>query len=77
MYGSIATPLAKKNEDQHTHKWSIYVRGINNEDISYFVKSVTFRLHESFAQPNRRTFLSLFAWLLSDLDRRSNRYVPL
>lgn len=56
VYGSIATPLPKKNEDQHTHKWTVYVRGINNEDISYFIKSVTFRLHESFAQPNRGAY---------------------
>ena len=31
-----------------SHKWSVYVRGINNEDIWYFVKEVVFTLHSSF-----------------------------
>jgi hypothetical protein len=28
--------------------WCCYVRGVNNEDIAYFVKSVIFTLHETF-----------------------------
>ncbi len=54
LYGSIATPI-KKPETEHTHKWTIYVRGFNNEDVSYYVKRVTFKLHESFVEPNRST----------------------
>ncbi|ORZ40595.1 yeats family-domain-containing protein [Catenaria anguillulae PL171] len=38
----------------HTHRWKIYVRGANNEDISYFVDRVTIKLHESFPD-HRRT----------------------
>lgn len=54
VYGSIATPI-KKPENEHTHKWTVYVRGFNNEDISYYIRRVTFKLHESFAEPNRST----------------------
>ncbi len=48
VYGSIAFWLGKKSEQNLTHKWCVYVRGINNEDISYFVKEVVFTLHATF-----------------------------
>jgi transcription initiation factor IIF auxiliary subunit len=54
VYGSIAFWLGKKAEESISHKWCVYVRGVNNEDISYFVKDVTFTLHSSFEQ-NVRT----------------------
>ena len=56
VYGSIATPI-KKPESDHTHKWTIYVRGFHNEDLSTYVKRVVIRLHESFQNPTRSTFL--------------------
>lgn len=31
----------------------MYLRGLENEDLSYFIKSVAFTLHESFAEPVR------------------------
>ena len=51
VYGTIATPIADSGD--HTHKWTVYVRGFNDEDISYYIKKVTFKLHESFAEPLR------------------------
>jgi YEATS domain-containing protein 4 len=52
VIGSIALWQGKKADENHTHKWSCYVRGVNNEeDISYFVKKVVFQLHPSFPQP--------------------------
>ena len=33
------------------NRWSCYVRGLNNEDLSYFVKKVVFQLHPSFPDP--------------------------
>lgn len=58
VYGSLAVPI-KKPETDHTHRWTIYVRGYNGEDISYYVKRVSFKLHESFAQPVRSTATDL------------------
>lgn len=55
VYGSLAVPI-KKPETDHTHRWTVYVRGYNGEDISYYVKRVSFKLHESFAQSVRSTF---------------------
>jgi YEATS domain-containing protein 4 len=62
VYGSIATPI-KKPETEHTHKWALYLRGYNNEDISYYVKKVVFKLHESFVNPNRSTFIVPPIWV--------------
>ncbi|KAJ1550674.1 NuA4 histone H4 acetyltransferase complex and the SWR1 complex subunit [Nowakowskiella sp. JEL0078] len=54
LIGSVATALSKHElEGAHTHRWTVYVHGVNGEDISYFVKKVQFKLHESFATPLR------------------------
>lgn len=39
--------------DGHTHEWTVYVKPFDNEDMSNYVKKVQFRLHESYANPNR------------------------
>ncbi|KAH8243356.1 hypothetical protein KR032_006831 [Drosophila birchii] len=36
-----------------THDWEIYVKGVNQADISNFVDKVVFQLHESFPKPKR------------------------
>ena len=48
IYGSVAISLGKKSKEKLTHKWCVYVRGVNNENISNFIKSVTFTLHTTF-----------------------------
>ena len=48
IYGSVAINLGKKSKEEATHKWCVYVRGVNNENISNFIKSVTFTLHNTF-----------------------------
>lgn len=54
LYGSIATPLPQKRSDEaHTHRWTVYIKGADDEDISYYVKKVVFKLHESFVTPLR------------------------
>lgn len=54
IYGNISQHFGKKREsDGHTHDWTVYVKPYNNEDISVFIKKVHFKLHESYANPNR------------------------
>lgn len=36
-----------------SHKWTVYVRGASNEDLSAVVKRVVFQLHPSFNNPTR------------------------
>jgi hypothetical protein len=60
-YGNVASPLGgkKASDSDHTHKWTILVRGVNNEDISFWIKKVTFRLHETYPNPQRSKYESL------------------
>ncbi|XP_074655607.1 YEATS domain-containing protein 4-like [Tubulanus polymorphus] len=54
VYGNIARYFGKKREeDGHTHQWTVYVKPYKNEDMSAYVKKVNFKLHESYANPNR------------------------
>ncbi len=55
VYGSVAIWQGKTSEEQKTHKWSVYLRGLDNEDLSYFIKKVVFTLHQSFNEPARST----------------------
>jgi hypothetical protein len=47
VYGSTAYQLGKKGlpGDYATHRWSLFVRGPNGEDVSAFVQKVAFTLH--------------------------------
>lgn len=54
MYGNIAKYFGKKREeDGHTHQWTVYLKPFNDEDTSTYIKKVHFKLHESYANPNR------------------------
>lgn len=53
IYGNIAWWLGKKADDTKTHRWTAYVRGPHNEDLSYFISKVVFTLHPSFPIPIR------------------------
>jgi YEATS domain-containing protein 4 len=53
VYGSVAVYLGNKADDYNTHKWTLYLRGPNNEDLSSCIAKVVFQLHPSFAQPVR------------------------
>lgn len=54
VYGNIARYFGKKREeDGHTHQWTVYVKPYHNEDMSTYVKKVHFKLHESYNNPNR------------------------
>ncbi|KAF3012457.1 NuA4 histone H4 acetyltransferase complex and the SWR1 complex subunit [Penicillium rubens] len=55
VFGSVATPFDPNNKPSdcppdHTHSWTIFVKGVNGEDISYWLKKVQFKLHETYAQ---------------------------
>eukprot|EP00095_Tigriopus_kingsejongensis_P012109 snap_masked-scaffold97_size377342-processed-gene-0.1 protein:Tk12109 transcript:snap_masked-scaffold97_size377342-processed-gene-0.1-mRNA-1 annotation:"yeats domain containing protein 4" len=57
VYGNVSKHFGKKREsDSHTHEWTVYLKAYQNEDISNYVKKVQFKLHESYANPNRIVF---------------------
>lgn len=54
VYGNVARYFGKKREeDGHTHQWTVYVKPFYNEDMSAYVKKVHFKLHESYTNQNR------------------------
>jgi len=54
VVGTIAFQLPpNESSDYKTHKWYVYVRGMQCEDLSYFVSRVAFSLHGSFNPPIR------------------------
>ncbi|CAI9299384.1 unnamed protein product [Lactuca saligna] len=53
VYGNIAFWLGKKASEYQSHRWTVYVRGATNEDLSVVVKRVVFQLHSSFNNPMR------------------------
>jgi len=54
VYGNVAKHFGKKREeDGHTHEWTVYLRPYHGEDMSTYVKKVTFKLHESYTTQTR------------------------
>lgn len=53
VYGSVSFWLGKKANEYHSHKWTVYVRGATNEDLSVIIKRAVFQLHPSFNNPTR------------------------
>ncbi|XP_039516473.1 YEATS domain-containing protein 4 isoform X1 [Pimephales promelas] len=54
VFGNVARYFGKKREDDgHTHQWTVYVKPYRNEDMSAYVKKIQFKLHESYGNPLR------------------------
>ncbi|KAI0068559.1 yeats family protein [Artomyces pyxidatus] len=68
IYGNTAvllTPAERESlpSPDHTHRWTVAVRSAasdadsdivgGKDDLSYFIKRVTFKLHETYANPTR------------------------
>jgi YEATS domain-containing protein 4 len=58
LYGTEAIPFDPANKPKdapadHTHRWKVFVRGINGEDISYWLRKVQFKLHDTYANSVR------------------------
>jgi YEATS domain-containing protein 4 len=53
IVGSTAVPFSSTNPrppgvpDNHTHSWQVFVKGVDDTDITYWLRRVQFKLHES------------------------------
>lgn len=71
IYGNTATVLTSQEREDlaspdHTHRWTVAVRSAASlpdsdevggaDDLSYFIKRVTFKLHETYPNPSRSVF---------------------
>lgn len=62
-YGNTAKHFgSKRDSDGHTHKWTLYLRSLTNEDLSNYIHRVQFRLHETYPNNvrgwNENSFIS-------------------
>ncbi|KAH7591732.1 Protein AF-9 -like protein [Nakaseomyces glabratus] len=57
IYGNTAKKIGENRPpnapSEHTHLWTIFVRSPTGDDISYFIKKVVFKLHETYPNPVR------------------------
>lgn len=53
IYGNTARLLPRKLENNHTHSWTLYIRSLNEEELSVYIRKVQFKLHESYPSPLR------------------------
>ncbi|VDK67806.1 unnamed protein product [Litomosoides sigmodontis] len=54
VYGNTAHYLGKKREeDGHTHEWTVFVKPYFSEDPSKYIRKVQFKLHDSYANATR------------------------
>lgn len=54
VFGNSSRRFEKKREeDGHTHSWTVYLKPYNNEDMSVYVKKIQFKLHDSYTTPIR------------------------
>lgn len=53
VVGSVVLWKGDRAPEKQTHEWTVYVRGVHNEDVSDLVESVTFTLHQTFEQRHR------------------------
>ncbi|PNW82563.1 hypothetical protein CHLRE_06g284050v5 [Chlamydomonas reinhardtii] len=53
VVGTCAWWLGKKANDSVTHRWTVYFRSANGEDLSHIISKVTFELHHTFTNPHR------------------------
>lgn len=67
VYGSTSRPFDDKTNpkppgvpDDHTHSWTVFVKGVDDTDICYWLRRVQFKLHESIPNPVRSKFFFHF-----------------
>ncbi|KAL5351119.1 hypothetical protein V496_04389 [Pseudogymnoascus sp. VKM F-4515 (FW-2607)] len=60
VYGTTAKPFDETTNPKpegvpadHTHSWTVFVKGVDGTDITYWLKKVQFKLHESIPNPLR------------------------
>lgn len=52
--GHRSAPLKQRSANGYTHKWTAFVRGINDSKIEHCIQKVVFQLHDSFDNPSRQ-----------------------
>lgn len=46
-FDPVKNPKPAGVPEDHTHSWQVFVKGIDDTDITYWLRRVQFKLHES------------------------------
>lgn len=55
-FDPVKNPKPEGVPADHTHSWKVFVKGVDDTDITYWLKKVQFKLHESIPNPLRSTY---------------------
>ncbi|TVY30734.1 Protein AF-9-like protein [Lachnellula hyalina] len=53
LFDPITNPKPPGTPEDHTHSWTVFVKGVDDTDITYWCRKVQFKLHESIPNPLR------------------------
>ncbi|CAG8976772.1 hypothetical protein HYALB_00008430 [Hymenoscyphus albidus] len=53
LFDPTTNPKPEGTPDDHTHSWTVFVKGVDDTDITYWCRKVQFKLHESIPNPLR------------------------
>ncbi|KAG9230897.1 chromatin-modifying complex subunit AF9 [Amylocarpus encephaloides] len=53
LFDPTTNPKPANTPEDHTHSWEVFVKGVDDTDITYWCKKVQFKLHESIPNPVR------------------------
>ncbi|KAH8591805.1 yeats family-domain-containing protein [Bisporella sp. PMI_857] len=52
-FDEVTNPRPADVPAEHTHSWTVFVKGVDDADITYWLKKVQFKLHETIANSVR------------------------
>lgn len=53
LFDPETNPKPEGCPEEHTHSWTVFVKGVDDTDITYWCKKVLFKLHESIKNNSR------------------------
>ena len=59
LFNDDTNPKPPGTPEDHTHSWTVFVKGVDDADITYWCKKVQFKLHESIPNPLRSTYAAV------------------
>ncbi|TVY85283.1 Protein AF-9-like protein [Lachnellula suecica] len=53
LFDPTENPKPPGTPEDHTHSWTVFVKGVDDTDITYWCRKVQFKLHDSIPNPLR------------------------
>ena len=53
LFDPVSNPKPEGTPEEFTHSWTVFVKGVDDTDITYWLKKVQFKLHDSIVNSLR------------------------